>query len=237
MPLVGAKPKPDGQKRTRVKPVHAWVDIVDVPYQGEVPPLPEQPRHLAGGPPPPEPSRLLGHMGSALWARVWHSASGLPVDAEALLVVCEQMDERVALRVTVLRDKDWRNRTALRAVDQQIAVGLSSLGLSSARSIPIQWPQETKKWWRVISQMPHCVMWTAGDWQFALDTAMVAAAFHAGDVRVANELRQREKIMGTTGDARRDLRIRYVESADESADPAVVTAMDAYRRAARGNEA
>jgi hypothetical protein len=59
--------------------------------------------------------------------------------------------------------------------------------------------------------MPHCVLWYPSDWQFALDTAMVHASAAHGSVSAMGELRQREKIMGTTVDARRDLRIRYVD--------------------------
>ncbi|HEX5119830.1 MAG TPA: hypothetical protein VFW65_31985 [Pseudonocardiaceae bacterium] len=158
------------------------------------------------------------------------------MDADALLLVCEQMDERVALRVRVLKEGDWRLRSALRTIDRQIASGLASLGVASARTIPTKWPAETRKWWRTVSRMPHCVLWTDADWRFAMDTAVVAAAFHAGDVRVANELRQREKLLGTTGDARRDLRIRYVDAMVEHADPAIVRAMDDYRRAASGGD-
>jgi hypothetical protein len=76
------------------------------------------------------------------------------------------------------------------------------------------WPAATKRWWATVSRMPHCTLWSDADWQFALDTALIAAAFHEGDVRTATELRQREKILGTTVDARRDLRIRYVDVGD-----------------------
>jgi hypothetical protein len=82
--------------------------------------------------------------------------------------------------------------------------------------------------------MPHASLWTEADWQFALDTAEVAAAFHEGDTKMAVELRQREKIMGTTLDARRDLRIRYVEATEGKSDDEAVLDMDAYRRDLRG---
>jgi hypothetical protein len=77
--------------------------------------------------------------------------------------------------------------------------------------------------------MPHCVLWTAAEWRYALDTAMVAAAFHSGDLKQAKELRQREAVLGTTLDARRQLRIRYVaDTADrKAAGPA---AIESYRR-------
>jgi len=71
-------------------------------------------------------------------------------------------------------------------------------------------PRETRAWWDRVTRLPHCVLWDAGDWQFALDTARVHAAFAAGDLVRASELRLRERQMGTTSNARRDLRIRYV---------------------------
>lgn len=90
------------------------------------------------------------------------------------------------------------------------------------------WPRQTRRWWKAISRMPHCVLWDESDWQFALDTLIVAAAFHGGDIKAATELRQREKIMGTTVDARRDLRIRYVTPATEA--PAGISAFEKYKR-------
>ena len=91
------------------------------------------------------------------------------------------------------------------------------------------WPAWTRRWWRAISRMPHCVLWTAAEWRYALDTAMVAAAVHSGDLKQAKELRQREAVLGTTLDARRQLRIRYVDdTADrKAAGPA---AIESYRR-------
>jgi hypothetical protein len=73
------------------------------------------------------------------------------------------------------------------------------------------WPAVTVQWWAAVSRMPHCVLWTDADWRFAIDTALVAAMFHEGSFRAATELRNREKVMGTTYDSRRDLRIRYIE--------------------------
>jgi hypothetical protein len=80
------------------------------------------------------------------------------------------------------------------------------------------WPRWTRRWWTVVSTMPHCILWTEADWQFAFETAAVAAEFHAGDMKVAKELRDRERKMGMTVDDRRDLRIRYVAApeAEES---------------------
>ena len=138
MPVAGRKPKPDGQKRNRVAPVHDWTEVPNVPF--------------AGG--PKLPARMPDSKG---------------------------------------------------------------------------WPAWTKRWWKAVSSMPHCALWEDGDWQFALDTALIAAAFHSGDTKSATELRQREKILGTTVDARRDLRIRYVEPAAELEEAAGVTSIDDYR--------
>ena len=132
MPVAGRKPKPDGQKRNRVKPTYEWVEVVDVPF--------------VGGPPADE-----------------------------------------------------------------------------------SWPARTRKWWAVLSSMPHCVLWAPSDWEFALDTAAITAAFHRGDLKLAAELRARDKILGTTADARRDLRIRYVSEVSDDSPPAGVTAIADYR--------
>lgn len=70
----------------------------------------------------------------------------------------------------------------------------------------------TRAWWADVSTMPHCVLWTKSDWRFALETAMVADMMYRGDRAAAAELRLRERVLGTTLDARRDLRIRYVDA-------------------------
>lgn len=86
--------------------------------------------------------------------------------------------------------------------------------------------------------MPHAVRWTEAEWQFAFDTACLVASFHRGTYQLAQEIRIREKLMGNTADARRDLRIRYVPvSAEPSSMPLEnpsVTAMDDYRRSVSG---
>jgi hypothetical protein len=90
------------------------------------------------------------------------------------------------------------------------------------------WPEETKRWWADVSSMPHCALWTPSDWAFARTTALIAGEVHAGDFKLAAELRQREKIMGTTADARLGLRIKYVpvEAEEERPTLALVTPID-----------
>lgn len=95
------------------------------------------------------------------------------------------------------------------------------------------WPPATLEWWRDVSTMPHCAVWTVADWRFAMDTAEIhARTMEAWRGYSGGELRQREKLMGVYADARRDLRIRYVEpkaKPDPNATSAGVVQLDDYR--------
>jgi len=74
-------------------------------------------------------------------------------------------------------------------------------------------PKVTKDWWEDISTMPHCILWSPQQWRFAIDTARVHAMAFGPKQRstMIPEVRNREKQMGVTADALRDLRIRYVQ--------------------------
>jgi hypothetical protein len=91
-------------------------------------------------------------------------------------------------------------------------------------------PAQTLTWYASVTSMPHCVLWSPSDWAFCLDTALIHAQAVTGVVSAMSELRQREKIMGTTVDSRRDLRIRYVELEDEVATLAPVDNIDDRRQ-------
>lgn len=107
--------------------------------------------------------------------------------------------------------------------------GVSVIAVGAANSEG--WPEATLGWWRVISRMPHAALWTAADWSFAMDTAEIhARTMEAWRGYTGSELRQREKLMGVYADARRDLRIRYVEPKPKAeATPAGVARLDDYR--------
>jgi len=68
-----------------------------------------------------------------LWDRLWSPT----VDAELLLVTCEQSDERQSLRVRVLRDNDPQERAGLRSLDKAIQAGLTALGGSPVASAAV----------------------------------------------------------------------------------------------------
>ena len=83
----------------------------------------------------PEPSRPLLKYGKEFWDKVW--GSGLSwisanTDAELLLMTCELVDERWNLRVRVMQSNDWRERRALRELDDRIIRNLSLLGFTPA---------------------------------------------------------------------------------------------------------
>lgn len=85
-----------------------------------------------------------------------------------------------------------------------------------------RWHLMVEQWWAQVREMPHCVLWRAVDWTFALETAHMKHAYwrltETGEATttMAVEIRRREDQMGTTLEALRKLRIRYV------ADPSAV---------------
>jgi hypothetical protein len=90
------------------------------------------------------------------------------------------------------------------------------------------WTAALRGRWAAWSSMPHCRLWGPSDWEFAFDTMEIAARFYeTSSTSWSTELRYREKIMGTTLDARQGLRIRYIEPTDSP--PATVSQLDDFR--------
>jgi hypothetical protein len=96
-------------------------------------------------------------------------------------------------------------------------------GPGSDRDLPeipgLPWYPQTVAWWEVVRTMPHCRLWTASDWLWAIDTAILRNQCFgelfggALPVNLVSEMRQRENIMGVSMEARRKLGIRYVDPA------------------------
>jgi hypothetical protein len=83
----------------------------------------------------PEPNRPLLKYGLEFWNKVWGSGLSwisVNTDAELLLMTCELVDERWNLRVRVMQSNDWRERRALRELDDRIIRNLSLLGFTPA---------------------------------------------------------------------------------------------------------
>ncbi|CAM5742434.1 hypothetical protein MAUB1S_01521 [Mycolicibacterium aubagnense] len=91
------------------------------------------------------------------------------------------------------------------------------------------WPTRTRKAWKAWSTMPHCVLWQPSDWSFALDTLELTALVHEGEPRWAAEVRNRQRVLGTTAEFLRDMRIRYVGPEEPgTAAGATVTSMQEW---------
>lgn len=80
----------------------------------------------------PDPHRPLGPAGTALWAAALEDGAAATED---LLLVCEQLDERVALRIRVLRDGDPEDRRALRDLESKVAHALRRVGLDRSQAV------------------------------------------------------------------------------------------------------
>jgi hypothetical protein len=80
-----------------------------------------------------------------------------------------------------------------------------------------KWNELAMRWWDTIRVMPHCALWDDADWLYAVETAVMkhyyfrAVANDEATTSAATEIRRREDNIGTTMEARRKLRIRYVE--------------------------
>lgn len=77
-----------------------------------------------------------------------------------------------------------------------------------------RWNELVVQWWEQVRAMPHCALWRPTDWMFAVETAMAKNDYYvlASDERTTTaftEIRRREALIGTTAEARRQLRIRY----------------------------
>lgn len=67
-------------------------------------------------------------MGSSMGGgKTWISPA---IHLEHILLLCETLDERTALREQVFAGSEWRDRVALRTLDHQILNMLASIGFN-----------------------------------------------------------------------------------------------------------
>lgn len=119
----GPAPLPNEQHRRRGNPGKKAL-----PDEATVHVLPAVPEGVI-----PDPPRPLRTDGLALWERAWKAGRTWmsdQSDVDVLLLLCESLDERTALRELVLDEGDWRQRSALRALDKQIIDKLQLLGFT-----------------------------------------------------------------------------------------------------------
>lgn len=80
-----------------------------------------------------------------------------------------------------------------------------------------KWHPMVQQWWDQVRTMPHCSLWRPTDWTYAVETALMKQgywdAYDKGEAvtTAAVDIRRREDQMGTTQEARRRLRIRYID--------------------------
>jgi hypothetical protein len=83
----------------------------------------------------------------------------------------------------------------------------------------IDWPVVTLAWWETWRRSAQAAAFTATDWDFMVDTALLHARFWAGDEKVAGELRLRVAKFGATPEDRLRLRMQIGEPDAEKAKP------------------
>lgn len=74
------------------------------------------------------------------------------------------------------------------------------------------WPAATVDWWRRWGESALADGFTATDWDFLLDTALLHARLWSGDASAASELRLRVSKLGATAEDRARLRIVFADA-------------------------
>lgn len=97
--------------------------------------------------------------------------------------------------------------------------------------VPFAWPAATRDWWSMLDYHPLKGEFTELDWSYLLDTARIHAAFWAGSMTQAAELRLREAKYGFTPEDRARLRLQFAQAttAEVDAGTKVVSSRDRMR--------
>lgn len=78
------------------------------------------------------------------------------------------------------------------------------------------WPESTRRWWRMLGEAPQAEHLGSTDWSFLLDTALLhAAVWGRGEMKYLPELRLRVAKIGATPEDRARLRMQFAQ-ADEA---------------------
>lgn len=103
-----------------------------------------------------------------------------------------------------------------------------------------RWPVRTREWWSTWGESAQAELFSATDWDFLLDTAVLHARFWRGDVSVAAELRLRVAKFGATMEDRARLRMQFAQADEADARrPAGLSSRERYGdlRVLRGADA
>ena len=131
--MPGPPPKPLEQKRRTgnpgQKPIPKVGTLIAMPAADGIPPV----------------LRPLMNEGQRLWNRVWSEGAvwlSPNTDIELVQMLAETMEERSELRQLVMSGQgEWRDRVALRSVDDQIKSLHKRLATCAANQSPCRRPQ------------------------------------------------------------------------------------------------
>lgn len=110
-----------------------------------------------------------------------------------------------------------RERRARGARSEPTGVTVVRFVLGEQPPLPdwVDWPTRTVEWWEMWRESPLSEHFTASDWEFLLDTALLhAAVWGGGNLDRLAELRLRVAKFGATPEDRARLRIQFAD-ADE----------------------
>lgn len=96
-----------------------------------------------------------------------------------------------------------------------------------------QWPAATRDWWQMWAESAQAESFTATDWSFLLDTAVIHAKLWMGNAAAAAELRLRVAKFGATPEDRARLRMQFAQ-ADEADGKRRPSVSAEYRGVLRG---
>lgn len=81
----------------------------------------------------------------------------------------------------------------------------------------VDWHPQTIEWWSMWRETAQANTFTATDWSFLLDTALIHTKFWTGDMRAAGELRLRVAKFGATPEDRARLRMVFADADEKDA--------------------
>lgn len=79
----------------------------------------------------------------------------------------------------------------------------------------MDWPAQTRAWWETWRESPQAQAYTATDWDYLMDTALLHAELWTGNGAVAAELRLRVAKFGATPEDRQRLKMQIVDPAEK----------------------
>lgn len=78
-----------------------------------------------------------------------------------------------------------------------------------------------RAYWEVVRSMPHAALWTASDWQYAVDSIVIRDSYErTGSITAMTEMGRRDRVLGMTRDSRIKLDIHYITPEPSAAERA-----------------